>query len=328
MTTPRVTVNGITGYIQNGTAYLRLADLAVCIGFSRHAPDGSLQPDWETLSPLLERLGLPSGNFCSDDSFVPVSVFHCLAQEIGTPVAQRFQSYVDRTVIPALENADSCVTAESPALPSPQPEAARPSIEQAPATGDAAQEVQPKEEKPDERDWHNNEVIMPGDRDHKTRTGIVLAMLAILIIAVAVGINAVNKYKEHTENSESLPQVTVSASDAKETASTTQTKKPSSNIISDFDKLSLVIAAEDAIKKELVSPNSAKFPVYSLWDVEKIGDTYYSVTSYVDAKNRLGVELRQDVNVIIDYNGLSYSILFVTIDDEVYMGSSLPVKAA
>ena len=92
-------------------------------------------------------------------------------------------------------------------------------------------------------------------------------------------------------------------------------------MVSDFDQLSLVIAAEDAIKKELVSPNSAKFPVYTQWDVEKIGDTYYSVTSYVDAKNRLGVEIRQDVNVIIDYNGLSYSILFVTIDDDVYFGS-------
>ena len=328
MTTHRATIHGITGYVQNGTVYLRLADLAVCMGFSRQSPDGSLQPDWEALSPVLERLGLQSSNLCTPDSFVPVSVFHCLAEEIGTPVAQRFQSQVDRSVIPALQSSEQATAPEAPALPTTPPETPQPAADQAPDVAVILQKANPPEGNPDEWDWHNDETFMPGDHNHKKHVGILLAMVAVLIIALAVGIDQANKYKEKQKNSDSPPQVTVAASDAKDTEISTQTKQPSSNIISDFDKLSLVIAAEDAIKKELVSPNSAKFPVYSLWDVEKIGDTYYSVTSYVDAKNRLGVELRQDVNVMIDYNGISYSILFVTIDDEVYFGSFLPMQMA
>lgn len=322
MTTSRATINGITGYIQNGTAYLRLADLAVCMGFSQQSPDGSLQPNWEALSPILERLGL-SSSLCSEDSFVPVSIFHCLAEEIGTLVAQRFQAYVDRSVIPTLQSAATSPDVEGPDLPAREMEQQPTDHDQLDESKEHPQELQPEGEKSGESNWQNDEVFIPGDRDHKKQVGIALAILAILIIAVAIGIDAVQKHKADQKNAESISEVTVSAFDAKETESNSQTKKStsSSNIVSDFDKLSLVIAAEDAIKKELVSPNSAKFPVYSQWDVEKIGDTYYSVSSYVDAKNRLGVELRQDVNVLIDYNGLSYSILFVTIDDDVYFGS-------
>lgn len=321
MTISRATINGITGYTQNGSVYLCLSDLSIGLGFSTSSPEGTLVPDWNALSPMLENLGLPVDDFlCSNDSFVPVYVFHCLAEEIGTPVAQRFRSYVDTSVVPRLEQSQN--RAEEIPLTSQPPQDVKPEDLSSPAsTVGMEQEAQRKDDNLDEWDWHNDEVFVPGGRDHKKHVGILLAMVLVLIIALAVGIDQANKYKEKQKNGESLTQVTVDASDAKDTESTPQTKQPTSNMVSDFDKLSLVIAAEDAIKKELVSPNSAKFPVYTQWDVEKIGDTYYSVTSYVDAKNRLGVEIRQDVNVIIDYNGLSYSILFVTIDDDVYFGS-------
>lgn len=310
MTISRATINGITGYTQNGSVYLCLSDLSIGLGFSTSSPEGTLVPDWNALSPMLENLGLPVDDFlCSNDSFVPVYVFHCLAEEIGTPVAQRFRSYVDTSVVPRLEQSQN--RAEEIPLTSQPPQDVKPEDLSSPAsTVGMEQEAQRKDDNLDEWDWHNDEVFVPGGRDHKKIWGIALAVLVVLAIAVAVGVDAVNKHHENAEINEIYQQTTFSASESKDSA-----------MVSDFDQLSLVIAAEDAIKKELVSPNSAKFPVYTQWDVEKIGDTYYSVTSYVDAKNRLGVEIRQDVNVIIDYNGLSYSILFVTIDDDVYFGS-------
>lgn len=156
MTTSRATINGITGYIQNGTAYLRLADLAVCMGFSQQSPEGSLQPNWKALSPILERLGL-SSSLCSEDSFVPVSIFHCLAEEIGTPVAQRFQTYVDRSVLPALQSAAPSPDGESPDLPAQKMEQQPPEHDQLDEAKEHSQEFPLEGGKSGEIDENNNE---------------------------------------------------------------------------------------------------------------------------------------------------------------------------
>ena len=170
MKSSRATINGITGYIQNGTAYLRLTDLAVCMGFSQRSPDGSLQPNWEALSPILERLGL-SSSLCSEDSFVPVSIFHCLAEEIGTPVAQRFQTYVDHSVIPALQGAASSPAGVSSDLPSSKMEQQSPAPERLDEAKEHPRELQSESEQSGESNVGNNDVFIEGaDRTKKEKT--------------------------------------------------------------------------------------------------------------------------------------------------------------
>ena len=62
------------------------------------------------------------------------------------------------------------------------------------------------------------------------------------------------------------------------------------------------------VKEKLKSPSTANFPSYSTWNVSKSGNTY-SVSSYVDAENGFGAEIRTyfSVDVTVKDGMLSYS---------------------
>lgn len=66
---------------------------------------------------------------------------------------------------------------------------------------------------------------------------------------------------------------------------------------------------QEAIKKILKSPSSAKFPPLSEWSmVKKAGDI--TVGSYVDADNSLGANLRKNFQFIIKADGTISSLIF------------------
>lgn len=82
----------------------------------------------------------------------------------------------------------------------------------------------------------------------------------------------------------------------------------------DKTKLIIKMYVEDIIKEKLKSPSTAKFPSLSDWSIYEKSYNTYSVSSYVDAENGFGAEIRTYFsltvttdNEILDYSDLYYS---------------------
>jgi uncharacterized membrane protein YvbJ len=61
-------------------------------------------------------------------------------------------------------------------------------------------------------------------------------------------------------------------------------------------------AATNAVQSELKSPSTASFPKYNDSYVVDNGDGTYTVSSYVDAENSFGAEIRSDWSCTVDSN--------------------------
>lgn len=79
----------------------------------------------------------------------------------------------------------------------------------------------------------------------------------------------------------------------------------------DDTKLVIKIYVEDIIKEKLKSPSTANFPYLSDWSIYEESYNTYSVSSYVDAENGFGSEVRTyfSLTVTIDNGILNYSDL-------------------
>ena len=66
----------------------------------------------------------------------------------------------------------------------------------------------------------------------------------------------------------------------------------------------LIYESQRAVKNELKAPSTAKFPVYSSFDVNSThrSDGKYEVSSYVDAENSFGVPIRSYFTVYITFS--------------------------
>ncbi|PIR85230.1 hypothetical protein COU15_02415 [Candidatus Kaiserbacteria bacterium CG10_big_fil_rev_8_21_14_0_10_45_20] len=62
------------------------------------------------------------------------------------------------------------------------------------------------------------------------------------------------------------------------------------------------IMAQNYVKQVLKSPSTADFSMFDYRYVD-LGDGRHKVTSYVDAQNSFGAEVRSDYSVILSYNG-------------------------
>ena len=71
--------------------------------------------------------------------------------------------------------------------------------------------------------------------------------------------------------------------------------------------------AELTMKSLLVSPKSADFPWYD-WQYGK-NQFYISISSYVDAKNAFGAEIRHTFSFV--YSRVTGQIVLAVVDDEV-----------
>lgn len=79
----------------------------------------------------------------------------------------------------------------------------------------------------------------------------------------------------------------------------------------DDTKLVIKMYVEDIIKEKLKSPSTANFPYLSDWSIYGKSYNTYSVSSYVDAENGFGSEIRTyfSLTVTIDNGILNYSDL-------------------
>ena len=85
-----------------------------------------------------------------------------------------------------------------------------------------------------------------------------------------------------------------------------------------YEKVRLIVAAEETIKEYLKSPSTAKFSKlddYTIVEIPELENSYY-VYGYVDAENSFGTMVRSDFCVKINYlfDQEKYKILDVQID--------------
>ena len=74
------------------------------------------------------------------------------------------------------------------------------------------------------------------------------------------------------------------------------------------EKAQIEINCKDYVKNTLVSPSTAKFAGYGNWDIHKSHGTIY-VTSYVDAQNSFGAQIRNNFEIVINDNKvISYKL--------------------
>lgn len=146
----------------------------------------------------------------------------------------------------------------------------------------------------------------------KTLVGIVIACIAFGVIFGIVISNAPKQTKQKKPSSYSS-----SSSAYGKSSSSESSKKKDSSGISDDLKSALALYAEDKVKAHLLSPSTAKFPLYSKYTYQK-KDNVYTITGYVDAKNAYGTELRKSWGVMVEYDETHTMLVCVVIDGETY----------
>ena len=103
-----ITVSGVSGYIdQNGTAFLRLEDVARGLGFTETAASGNETVRWRTVRGYLNGFGIAT---CCDDSipeYIPENIFYRLAMKAKNATAETFQAKVADEILPTIRKTGS-----------------------------------------------------------------------------------------------------------------------------------------------------------------------------------------------------------------------------
>lgn len=98
-----VNLYGVSCYEQDGTAYLRLEDVARGLGFVQKQNKNGVEYTsirWETINRYLEEIGFP--NKLGKDAYIPENIFYRLAMKAKNDVAEKFQALVADEIIPSI----------------------------------------------------------------------------------------------------------------------------------------------------------------------------------------------------------------------------------
>lgn len=105
MTTNNLTpvlISGVSCYEHDGTAYLKLEDVARGLGFTEVAASGNECIRWRTVRKYLEDLGIAT---CCDGhlpEYIPENIFYRLAMKAKNETAEKFQALVADEIIPSI----------------------------------------------------------------------------------------------------------------------------------------------------------------------------------------------------------------------------------
>lgn len=111
MNSPNLTpvlISGVSCYEQDGTAYLKLEDVARGLGFTQtQNKNGTeyISIRWETINRYLEEIGFP--NKLGKDSYIPENIFYRLAMKAKNETAEKFQALVADEIIPSIRKTGS-----------------------------------------------------------------------------------------------------------------------------------------------------------------------------------------------------------------------------
>lgn len=109
-----VTIENVSCYEQDGTAYLRLEDVARGLGFTQSQTKNGKEYTsirWETVNQYWEDLGFPDK--LGKDSFIPENIFYRLAMKAKNATAEKFQALVADEIIPSIRKHGSYMTPET-----------------------------------------------------------------------------------------------------------------------------------------------------------------------------------------------------------------------
>lgn len=100
-----MTVCGVRGYEEDGTAYLHIEDAARGLGFTRVAESGNEVIRWERVEGYLSDLHfVPTRGHgdSSHDYYIPENIFYRLCMKAKNEVAEAFQAKVADEIIPSI----------------------------------------------------------------------------------------------------------------------------------------------------------------------------------------------------------------------------------
>ena len=97
-----VSLYGVSCYEQDGTAYLRLEDVARGLGFTEVAASGNVCVKWTRVRKYLHDLGIDTSVDGNLPSYIPENIFYRLAMKAKNDVAEKFQALVANEIIPSV----------------------------------------------------------------------------------------------------------------------------------------------------------------------------------------------------------------------------------
>lgn len=117
-----MTINGIKCYEKDGTAYLKLENVARGLGFTETAASGNECVRWRTVRKYLSDIGVSLSDMsiatCGDeksltDMFIPENVFYRLAMKAKNETAEKFQALVADEIIPSIRKTGGYIAGQN-----------------------------------------------------------------------------------------------------------------------------------------------------------------------------------------------------------------------
>ena len=100
-----VLISGVSCYEQDGTAYLKLEDVARGLGFTKKADSGNEVVNWTRVRQYLADLGVVQK--CTTGDYIPENIFYRLAMKAKNETAEKFQALVADEIIPSIRKTGS-----------------------------------------------------------------------------------------------------------------------------------------------------------------------------------------------------------------------------
>lgn len=111
-----ILISGVSCYERDGTAYLRLEDVARGLGFTKKADSGNEVVNWTRVRQYLADFGVV--HFCTTGDYIPENIFYRLAMKAKNETAEKFQALVADEIIPRIRKTGSySIVQADPNLP-------------------------------------------------------------------------------------------------------------------------------------------------------------------------------------------------------------------
>ena len=110
-------ISGVSCYEENGTAYLRLEDVARGLGFTETAASGNECVKWSRVRKYLADLGVDT---CVDGhlpEYIPENIFYRLAMKAKNETAEKFQALVADEIIPSIRRTGGYIAGQKELSP-------------------------------------------------------------------------------------------------------------------------------------------------------------------------------------------------------------------
>lgn len=103
-------ISGVDCYYKDGTAYLKLENVARGLGFTRLSESGNEVVMWSRVRKYLEDLGVHTSVHTGNEEprkggcpmYIPENVFYRLAMKARSETAERFQALIADEIIPSI----------------------------------------------------------------------------------------------------------------------------------------------------------------------------------------------------------------------------------